>query len=451
MFGIKRRRTLIRLLSFTIAAFVVAISMAIASSLVAYSYRMSIEYSYQRALSELTVHVNSIDLTLQKGIYAGTPTQLVGLSAQLWRDSGAAKTDLSQIPLQDTKLDSTYKFISQVGDYANSLSKNVAYNQKITDDDRKNMNLLSGFAKKLSQQLSIMMDDLQAGKLSIFTANYAIKNNINKQPQDQLTVDAGFKNIENGFTEIPSLIYDGPFSDNILKKSATLTQGMIDVGRAKAHTIAAAFINVDEKQLKDGGDTGGNLPTYNFSTDTINIGVSKSGGYVVRMLDGGDVGAATISTADSIKKAREFLNKIRIGSMKESYNQTNNNICVINFCYLQGDVTIYTDLVKVGVSMDDGHIMSFDATGYIMNHKSRTLAQPTQSIEDLKKLLSPVLKVEKVSLVVVPGQNLSELLCYEFKCKGQNNQDVLDYFNAQTGREEKILILLQTPGGVLSA
>ena len=450
MLRIKHRRTLIRLYSYAIAGLVVAVSAAIFSSWLAYSYRMSIEYSYQRALSELTVHVNNIDLSLQKGIYAGTPTQLVGLSAQLWRDSGAAKQDLSQIPLQDTKLDSTYKFISQVGDYANSLSKNVAYNQKITDADRKNMNVLSGFAKKLTQQLSDMMDDLQAGRLSIFTAKNAIKNNINKQPQDQLTVDTGFKDIESDFTAMPSLIYDGPFSDNILKKSATLTQGMVDVGRAKAHTIAAAFISVEEKQLKDAGETGGNLPTYNFSTDTVNISVSKSGGYVVRMLDGREVGTASITTNDSIIKAREFLNKNRIGSMKESYYQTNNDICVVNFCYLQGDVAIYTDLVKVGVSMDDGHIISFDATGYIMNHKSRTITPPTQNIDALKKLLSPALKFEKVSLVVIPGEDLSEKLCYEFKCKGQNNQDVLDYFNAQTGMEERILILLQTPGGVLA-
>jgi spore germination protein len=450
MFSIKRRRTLIRLSSYTIAAFVVAISAAIFSSWLAYSYRMSIEYSYQRALSELSVHVNNIDLELQKGIYAGTPTQLVGLSAQLWRDSGAAKTDLSQIPLENTRLDSTYKFISQVGDYANSLSKSVAYNQKITDNDRNNMNMLSGFAKKLSQQLSDLMDDLQAGRLSIFTAKNAIKNNINKQPQEQPTVDSGFKDIENDFTAMPSLIYDGPFSDNILKKSAAFTQGKADVGRAKAHEIAAAFIGIDTKQFKDAGETGGNLPTYNFSTDTVSISVSKAGGYVVRMMGSRAIGVASVSTDDAIKKAREFLNKNKIGSMKESYYQSNNNLCVVNFCYLQGDVAIYTDLMKVGIALDNGDIMSFDATGYIMNHKSRTLAKPTQKIADLQKLLSPVLKLEKVSLVVIPSEDTSEILCYEFKCKGQNNQDVLDYFNAQTGREEKILILLQTPGGVLA-
>jgi germination protein YpeB len=394
--------------------------------------------------------VNNIDLTLQKSIYAGTPTQLVGLSSELWAASGAAKTDLSQIPLENTQLDNTYKFISQVGDYANSLSKSVAYNQKITDSDRKNISTLSGFAQKLSQQLSDMTDELETGRLFIFSANNAIENIKDENSQNVPTVDNGFQDIENDFTSMPTLIYDGPFSDNILKKTASFTQGKADVSKEKAQLIAAGFIDTGANQLKYLGETAGNLPTYNFSADTIYISVSKAGGYVVRMLNSRTIGAAAISTDDALKKARAFLTKNNIGSMKETYYQTNNNLCVVNFCYLQGDVSIYTDLMKVGVSLDTGSIINFDATGYIMNHKARTLSPPIQKISDLQKLLSPELKFEKVSLAVIPGGDTSEILCYEFKCKGQNNTQVLDYYNAQTGREEQILILLQTPGGVLA-
>lgn len=451
MFRIKRRRTLVRIISFTLAALTVTTSLAIYSSWLAYSYRRSIEYSYQRALSELAVHVNSIDLGLQKGMYAGTSTQLAGVSAQIWRDAGAAKSDLAQIPLYDNHLDNTYKFISQVGDYANSLTRNVSATQSVTDGDREKMKSLSSFAKKLSQQLNDMLNEVYSGKITIFTTNDALKSQAGKEPQGQTNVDTGLKDIENNFSSMPSLIYDGPFSDNVLKKQPTYTQGKPMVARAKAKQTAAAFLGLAAGALKDSGETAGNLPTYNFTAGSIAISVTKAGGFVARMLDSRAVGMAKLNNGQSRQKGREFLNAHKIGSMKESYYQTNNDICVINYAFVQGDVTCYPDLVKVAVALDNGSVVSFDATGFLMNHKQRSLAAPKVSADAVKKLVSPYVKAQSVGLVVIPREDATEGLCYEVKCKGQSGQDVLDYFDTATGREVQLLILIQTPGGVLAS
>ena len=104
MFKIKTRRGRIRALSFTATALTVAIIFAIVGMTAAFRLRMSTEYSYRRALSELSAHVDSIDLALQKSGYAGTSAELVGLCAQIWSDSAAAKTDISQMPLSDIDL-----------------------------------------------------------------------------------------------------------------------------------------------------------------------------------------------------------------------------------------------------------------------------------------------------------------------------------------------------------
>ena len=54
----------------------------------------------------------------------------------------------------------------------------------------------------------------------------------------------------------------------------------------------------------------------------------------------------------------------------------------------------------------------------------------------------------RLALIPSPGQN--ELLTYEFKCLGRNNQNVLVYVNATTGEEEQILILVINENGVLT-
>lgn len=449
MLGMKRRRTLIRWISFAAAAFVTMAGVAVNNYIQASAYRTSMNNSYQRALSELSVHVNNIDLELQKGIYAGTPTQMVGLSAQIWRDSGAAKAALEQLPLSNTRVDNTYKFISQVGDFVNSMSREIAFSQKIQDSDRVKMMSLSTYAKNLSTQLGNMMDEFQQGNLNLTTTQKMVKNTANANGA-QPTVDTGFKDIENNFSSMPALIYDGPFSDNVVKKAPDLTKGKKAVSEKDAAKKAAAFLGVAQQSLTYSGQTDGNLPTYNFNTDTAAISVSKSGGYIVRMLDSRSADEAKLTNEQALVKARQYMKNIGLSSMKESYYQTNNNICVINYAYSQNGVICYSDLVKIGISLADGKMLSFDATGYIMNHKNRGALKPQMSVKSVQGLLSSELKVDKVSLAVIPMEDTAEALCYEFKCTGKNGQTVLDYYDAKTGKEDQILILLKTPGGYLA-
>ena len=66
---------------------------------------------------------------------------------------------------------------------------------------------------------------------------------------------------------------------------------------------------------------------------------------------------------------------------------------------------MYTDLIKVGVAMDNGDILSFDGRGYITNHKKRNLPEPKITAEQARKQLSSELAVTDTSLsAVVPSR-----------------------------------------------
>ncbi len=48
-----------------------------------------------------------------------------------------------------------------------------------------------------------------------------------------------------------------------------------------------------------------------------------------------------------------------------------------------------------------------------------------------------------------PRPTKKEIFCYEFKGK-MNNNDFIVYINAETGEEEDILMIVNTPNGVLT-
>lgn len=448
MFGIKRRRTLIRVLSYTVSAFCIAIIFAVSGFVTAYKFRMGIEYSYQRALSELSEHVGAIDVALQKGYYASTSAQMVGLSSQIWAEAGAANTDIAQMPLTDIDMENTTKFIAQAGDYANSLGKELAAGGKVSDDDRARIKSLSNSAKKLSAQLSDVIDRMQAGRMHLFKSEQLLKTSNIKQAAAQTGVEDGFSTIEKSLSGLPSMIYDGPFSDSVARKQPALVQGKAQVSRDQARQNAAAFLQAAAGTLKDAGETAGNLPTWNFTTDSGSIFVSKAGGNVVRFINSRAPTETKFDQDAAQSRAADFLKTRNIGSMTATYRLTSRNICTVNFAYVKNGVTCYPDLIKLSVAMDTGEILSFDASGYIMNHHTRSLPAAGISRAAVTAKLSPVLKLQKVSMAVIPTDT-GEIYCYELRCTGDNNQTVIDYFDAATGVEQQVLILTDTPGGQL--
>ena len=55
-----------------------------------------------------------------------------------------------------------------------------------------------------------------------------------------------------------------------------------------------------------------------------------------------------------------------------------------------------------------------------------------------------------MELALIPTKSGSEVLCYEFVIKGNEDKDIIIFINANTGDQEDVLILLKTDGGSLT-
>ena len=121
----------------------------------------------------------------------------------------------------------------------------------------------------------------------------------------------------------------------------------------------------------------------------------------------------------------------------------------INFAFLDGQTICYTDLLKVGVAMDNGEIVLYESSGYLANHTERAFETPVYSAEQASEKVSRELKILKNSIALIPTNKGKEERCYEFLC-ADGDTEVLVYINVLTLEQEEILILYKSDGGTLA-
>ena len=72
------------------------------------------------------------------------------------------------------------------------------------------------------------------------------------------------------------------------------------------------------------------------------------------------------------------------------------------------------------------------------------------TVEQAQQSLSDILTVDNTRLALIPTSGQNEVCVYEFLCTSPTGDRILSYINTQTGAEEQILILMQTPNGTLT-
>ena len=277
------------------------------------------------------------------------------------------------------------------------------------------------------------------------------------QQVDNLSA-ATFSNIDENFGEYAGLIYDGAFSEHMESaEKKGLTGEEIDEKRAKQ--IAKEFIGEDRIQEfnSNGLIENGNIQVYDFNAkiddngnnNNLTISIAKKGGHIVNMNYNREVKAEVISQDEANEKGKEFLNLRGISNMKATYYLKEGGIVTINYAYEQNGVTIYPDLIKVKVALDNGEILGVETSGYLNNHTERTFTKAKISMEEARSKLNKSLEITSEGMAIIPTEWKTEILCYEFKGK-IDDTDFLVYTNVETGREENILVIIDTPNGILT-
>ena len=95
-------------------------------------YLLMIENQYSRAFEQLNSSLNSVSIAMQKMAYVSSAKKMGALSAEIFSEAELAKTALSELPMGQSNISTIYRFLSQVGNYTLSVSKNIT-NEKMKE------------------------------------------------------------------------------------------------------------------------------------------------------------------------------------------------------------------------------------------------------------------------------------------------------------------------------
>ncbi len=424
------KRGFIRTLSYMTAALAVMLGFTIE----AYDGQRRLEAEkqdlYRRSLQDSADLVRDISVTLGKGADAGRGVLSRRLTASLIRDTGAAKAALSSLPLTDGERMAANKLLTQVSDYSASLER---AGEGLTARQRDTLLELREYVLLLEKELSSRLSGAAEGS---WTGDV---------PAGEATA------LEQGFTDYPSMIYDGPFSDHMLEREPFLTQDLLVISPDDALRTAAAMLLVDEGLLTQGTDEASRMPSYTFTLgENLSAAVTKAGGLPVYMVDGRPVGEVTVSEEDARAEALLYLAYLGLTGLEETAAQRQDGILRLQYAHVQDDTVCYPDQVKVGVALDTGEIVFFDAREYIMNHHERTLPAVNVEASAARNEVSSFLDVRNVRQVLIPTSGGGEAFCHEFYGVDADGREMLCYVNALTGAQEELLELVRTDEGVLT-
>lgn len=416
-------------------------------------YRQASENAYNMAFFELVDYVDSVEVYLAKALVSNTPEHGAETLTYVWREANLAQSYLARLPISSSELENTAKFLNQVSDYSYSLSRKNINNQELTQEELDNLTKLHQYSTELKNTLNQLSEDLNSGRIS--WGELTKKGSpVFAQEVSNISKDS-FSNLEENFHEYAGLIYDGAFSEHMTNPERKgLTGEEIDEETAKQKALE--FIGAENvKEINSNGITqNANIQSYDFSAvknDGVNvwISISQKGGHVVFSNSTRDVTAEIISQENANEIGKKFLDSRGIYNMKPTYYLKQNGIVTINYAYEQDGVTVYSDLVKLKVALDNGEILGMETSGYLNSHEYRDFATPKISKEKAREKINKNLEIQSEGLAMIPTEYQSEILCWEFKGVVDDRQ-FLVYINVENGKEEDVLVILDTPNGVLT-
>ena len=202
------------------------------------------------------------------------------------------------------------------------------------------------------------------------------------------------------------------------------------------------------------GLSGGELKIMTFKIDLSKDGetyvsLTQNGGRLLSFVRNAETDSDGGFTDDElIEKAKDATLHLGFKDMTAVWVERTNGVGYINLAYSDDGVIVYSDIIKVKLSLSDLSLLGVDATHYSLNHTVRNLDVEKIGAKDAESVIDKRMKIERVTLAVIPYGEYSEKLCYEFKGTIDGG-DYFVYVDALTGEEINVLYVVNSESGRL--
>lgn len=406
---------------------------------------------YQKNLYDLITNVNGLQVSLSKAMLSTSTRQSVTLFGDVWRQASAAQDKISSLPITHNSISITSKFLTQVSDFSYAMLRSNNSGKNLSNTEFGSIEKLRDYCG----YLTVVLRNFEA-QLGSREIGWDIGKNMRGSifNNAEANVNSIFQTMSDQIQNYPTLIYDGPFSENILNiKPKVLGEKQISLSDAKRVALKIAGKNKVDGITEYSDKSGQKIPVYalslklkNREDSTIDMDISRNGGHIIYMLDPRNIPNANITLKQAVDNGLKFLKSVGYSDLLPIYTLRYDNIAVINYVTVQNKVLIYPDQIKLKVALDNGDIVGIESQKYLTAHYNRNLESPAVSETKASKAVSKRLSVKNIRLAVIPMDSTREVLCYEFFGDFRGEKYFV-YINAKNGLEERILKVVNTDNG----
>ncbi len=412
-------------------------------------WEVNAENQYQQSFEELIRHVSNMETSMSKALVAGSFPQSIRLLTDCWRESNSSQENLGQLPLTSVDLSRTKMLLAKVSTFC----FNTAQNGLVSGDqpDSKEWSALQNLRDQtqiILKHVSSLREQfyssrarwLEVDRLGPIGASGLASNSLNNNK-----VTKAFLMLEDGLRRVPDIQFEGN-NLGFVPKATGLTGK--NVSSREAVAIARRFLGPNYKNatIKYDRLIHGGFPSYMVTaTDPrrknqeTRLSISVKGGHVAWMLANRSVVRPRINLIQAREKGKAFLDRNGYSNMEPVSDESFANIATITFVPRRNKILHYPEMIKLQVAQDNGEILGMDAIALVTfnNPKAPAFSNPKINEGNIRKLLNPNLEMKKIQLAQVLDEMYNKVLCYEVDGTLQKDRYLI-YYNANTGREEKI-------------
>lgn len=403
------------------------------------TYKNQLENSYMKSFYEMVDNVNNLEVGLSKIVATSSVDSQRELLSSIYDSCRLGVNNLNVLPINNKKLTELNALLNKTGGLSYSLLLENYKGNKISNADFEQISNVYSRVRELQYDLNVYMQQLQY--------DYSIVDDVDFGNMDNSSFSAGLVDSESSGTNIPTLIYDGPFSDSVLNKEI---KGLSDTAYSRERVEEMLQEIFTGFSIYYTGDSNGKFETYNFDIKgdvELNVSVTKRGGFLLTITAFGNGSGERLSVEDGISLAESFASDVGLANMYSVWHQHTGNVLYVNLAPIVNHVIHYSDLIKVKVDLSLGLVVGWEATNYATNHVSRSFTNSISFI-DAENLINDELKIQERNYCIIPDKFVGELSAYEFICAWQGYTYYI-YIDSNTGSEVNIQRVIKTSSGDL--
>lgn len=401
------------------------------------------ENHYQQTFHDLTYHMDQLHDKIGSALAMNRGDAMSPALEEVWRLTSQAHGEIGELPLTLMPFHNTEGFLSNVGKFSYNVTSRDLDKKPMTGKEHRTLQNLYKQSANMENQLRGVQANVMKNHLHWTDVKSALAND--KQPADRSVID-GMKTVDNKVQSYDNINWGPEISNHTTTKESNYKKLSGDrISKKQARRIARKFLGFNKNVSVNVKSTGSHTDYKAYSVSmknpkngaSIQMDISKKGGHPLWMIQDNKAGKAKMSLNKASKVGKKFLRKHGKKHMSMTKSDQYDDVGVFTFVRKKGDVKIYPESIRLKVSLGNGHVVGYDATNYVANHKKRNVKKAKLDKKQAKKNVSHDLNVRHIQKAIITNDQGKDVLSYEIL--GTMNNDTYQIFiNANTGRGDKV-------------